>query len=107
MIFFTNRYIFHLLSDGRIVNDIQLTKAGSSVITSCVLKFIHSLASIFPFFSSFSHDFFLGFIDRDQLTVLSDDDAQLLFLGSRVGDSLLLQYTAAADDKAPQQNGIC
>jgi cleavage and polyadenylation specificity factor subunit 1 len=31
-----HRYIFHLLSDGRTVNDIQLTKAGSSVITSCV-----------------------------------------------------------------------
>ncbi len=30
------RYIFHLLSDGRTVNDIQLTKAGSSVITSSV-----------------------------------------------------------------------
>jgi hypothetical protein len=31
-----HRYIFHLLSDGRTVSDIQLTKAGSSVITSCV-----------------------------------------------------------------------
>lgn len=31
-----NRYLFHLLADGRTVNDIQLTKVGSSVITTCV-----------------------------------------------------------------------
>jgi hypothetical protein len=55
----------------------------------------------------------ISFVDLNlyyyQLTVLSDDDgdAQLLFLGSRIGDSLLLQYTAAADDRAPQQNGTC
>lgn len=68
-------YIFHLLSDGRTVNDIQLTKAGSSVITSC-------------------------------MATLSGEgaDERFLFLGSRVGDSLLLQYTTA-DASAPKQNG--
>ncbi|EFA79463.1 CPSF domain-containing protein [Heterostelium album PN500] len=62
--------IFHLISDGRNVQRISITKAGASVLssTSCVLT------------------------------------DNLLFLGSRLGDSLLLQYTEKIIDVDSSDN---
>ncbi|GAM28418.1 hypothetical protein SAMD00019534_115940, partial [Acytostelium subglobosum LB1] len=62
--------IFHLASDGRNVQRINITKAGASVLSSsiCVLT------------------------------------SNLLFLGSRLGDSLLLQYTEKVIDVESTDN---
>ncbi|KAK5584382.1 hypothetical protein RB653_005993 [Dictyostelium firmibasis] len=64
--------IFHLISDGRSVQRIHVSKAGGSVLTSCIC-------------------------------VLSNN---LIFLGSRLGDSLLLQYTekSITDDQLEHEN---
>ncbi|KAF2073762.1 hypothetical protein CYY_004931 [Polysphondylium violaceum] len=64
--------IFHLISDGRSVQRMHVSKAGGSVLTSSVC-------------------------------VLSNN---LIFLGSRLGDSLLLQYTekSISDESLEHEN---
>eukprot|EP01132_Coremiostelium_polycephalum_P003714 gene3714-4627_t len=64
--------IFHLFSDGRSVSRIHVSKAGGSVLSSC-------------------------------MCVLSSN---LIFLGSRLGDSLLLQYTekSISEESAEHEN---
>ncbi|EGC35718.1 hypothetical protein DICPUDRAFT_32967 [Dictyostelium purpureum] len=64
--------IFHLISDGRTVQRIHVSKAGGSVLATC-------------------------------MCVVSDN---LLFLGSRLGDSLLLQYTekSITDESLEHEN---
>jgi len=52
-------YVFQIVSDGRTVQNVNITKAGASVLTSCLCT--------------------IG--------------KNLLFLGSRLGDSMLIQFT--------------
>lgn len=98
-----HRYIFYLLSDGRSVNDIHLNKVGSSVITSCVSSCLFTLNTSK---SNICITKFLQF--SEQMTVLSDNETNFLFLGSRVGDSLLLRYNHAKveDLHVSQEQGL-
>ncbi|KAL6046955.1 mRNA cleavage and polyadenylation factor subunit [Balamuthia mandrillaris] len=77
-------YIFHMLTDGRSVQSIEITKAGSSVLTSCMCTM--ELSN-----------------DNNKEKEQEQEPKRFLFLGSRLGDSLLIRYTEQQQQPQSEQ----